>query len=118
MVSKRRKWLGYAVVVTGVIVVLLLIFAVNSEPLVRWFQHEERSITWQDMLGMGLISLFIVALLASHMTLVVVAASSLKESRTPTVKKQATCPQCECSIQRDWRLCPYCGHKLDMPSNR
>jgi heme exporter protein D len=118
VVNKKRKWLGYAVVVTGVIVVLLLIYAVNSEPLVRWFENDKRSITWEDILGMGLISLFILALLVSHMALVVVAASSLSESRAPAIKRQAVCPQCERSIQGDWRLCPYCGHKLDIPSAR
>ncbi|MBN1934784.1 MAG: zinc ribbon domain-containing protein [Anaerolineae bacterium] len=111
--SKKLKWLPYAVVATGAVIVLLVIVAINSEPLVRWFQADERSITWQEMLGIGLISMFILALLLSHMVLVVVVASSLNKPPTPAIEKPTTCPQCARAVQADWQVCPYCGFKLD-----
>ena len=113
MASKKRKWLGYAIVVTAVTVILLLVFAVNSEPLVQWFKKDMRSITWEDILGMSLISLFILALLVSHLTLVIVAARSLsKKPHAPPIKPPTLCPQCGRGVHSDWLLCPYCGHLL------
>ncbi len=117
MVGKKHRWLPYAVVATGAVIVLLVIFSINSEPLVRWFQADERSITWQEMLGMGLISMFILALLLSHMVLVVVAASSLSKPHTPAIEKPTVCPQCARAVQGDWRVCPYCGFRLDTSLN-
>lgn len=127
---KRHKWLPYAIVATGVILVLLLVFAINSEPVVRWFQSgtietgqeralepgEARSVTWHQVLGTALFSVFILALVLSHLVLLIVAANSLSKPRMPTtVHKHAVCLQCERDIQPDWRVCPYCGFTLGKP---
>ena len=125
--TKRRKWLSRAALITGAILVLLLIFAVNSEPLVRWFQigpqeagrerdlerAEAGSVTWHKALGATLISVFILAILASHLGLLIVVANSLNKAQLPAIREPAACPQCERSIQLDWRMCPYCGFMLD-----
>lgn len=129
---KRHKWLPYAVVATGVILVLLLVFALNSEPIVRWFQFSFReagqergleraepgSLTWQEALGMALFSVFILALVLSHLALLVVMANLLNKPETQALKTPAVCPQCDHSIRADWRLCPYCGFTLDKSQER
>ena len=124
---KRHKWLPYAVVATGVILVLLLVFAINSEPVVRWFQlgsreagqdripgqAESQSITWQEALGTALFSFFILALVFTHLVLLIVAAKLLTKPQVQALKIPIACPQCERSVKADWRLCPYCGFTLD-----
>jgi len=123
---KRHKWLPYAVVATGVILVLLLVFAINSDPVVRWFQFgsreagqernleraEAKSFTWREALGTVLFSVFILALLLSHLVLLVVVANLLNQPQVQAPKTPAMCPQCDRSIKTDWRLCPYCGFTL------
>jgi hypothetical protein len=130
--AKRYKWLPYAIVATGIVLVLLLVFAINSDPVVRWFQFgakeasqargleraEARSMTWQDVLGTVLFSIFILALVLSHLVLLIVAANLLNKPRMPAVPhRPAACPQCERDIQSDWRVCPYCGFTLGKPSD-
>ena len=135
--SKRRKWLPYAAVATGVILVLLLVFAINSEPIVRWFQFgfgksgqahslgqtEANSLTWQEALGTTLFSVFILALVWIHLALLVVMANLFNKPQTQALKTPAVCPQCDRKIRADWRLCPYCGFTLtkssvQMPTKR
>jgi hypothetical protein len=127
---KRHKWLPYAIVATGVIVVLLLVFAINSDPVVRWFpfgsteavqerglgRAETKSFTWQEALGAILFSVFILALVLSHLVLLVVAANLLNQPKAQALKTPAVCPQCERGIRADWRLCPYCGFTLTKTS--
>jgi hypothetical protein len=90
---KRHKWLPYAVLATGVILALLLLFAINSDPVVRWFQlgsrevgqertpepAETESITWRGALGAALFTVFILALVLSHLVLLVVVANMLNQ---------------------------------------
>jgi hypothetical protein len=127
---KRHKWLPYAVVATGVVLVLLLVFAINSDPVVRWFpfgsreavqergpeRAETKSFTWQEALGTALFSVFILALVLSHLVLLVVAANLLNKPQVRALKTPAVCPQCDHSIKADWRLCPYCGFTLTKSS--
>jgi ABC-type Fe3+ transport system permease subunit len=130
--TKRRKWLSRAAVITGAILVLLLILAINSEPLVRWFQigpqeaGQERgleqadagSVVWHKALGTTLISVFILAILASHLALLIVVANSLNKAQLPATGGPAVCPRCERGIQPDWRMCPFCGFELDKALDR
>ena len=110
MLKKKRKWLSWALVTTGVIVTLVLILALNSDPLVRWFRvdllgpakDDTRPTTWDDALGTVLISVFILALLVSHVGLLIAAAKVLSKPRTHAIREQATCLRCERSVQRDW----------------
>jgi hypothetical protein len=120
-----------------VILVLLLVFAINSEPIVRWFQFgfgkagqahgmgqtETDSLTWQEALGTALFSIFILALVWIHLALLVVMANLFNKPQTQAFKTPAVCPQCDRKIRADWRLCPYCGFTLakspaPMPTKR
>ena len=125
--AKKHKWLPYAVVATGVILVLLLVFAINSEPVVRWFQlgsketaqerildrAETRSITWQEALGTVLFSVFTLALVFIHLALLIAVANLLNKPQAQALKTPTVCPRCDHSIKADWRLCPYCGLTLE-----
>ena len=125
--TKKHKWLPYAVVATGVILVLLLVFAINSEPVVRWFQlgsketaqervldrAETRSITWQEALGTVLFSVFILALVFIHLALLIAVANLLNKPQAQALKTPTVCRRCDHSIRADWRLCPYCGFTLE-----
>lgn len=124
--KKKSRWLSWSLVITGAIIAFVLILAVNSEPLVRWFQvgsagtgPESESKeggtglpAWHNALGAALISVFILALVASHFGLLIVAANALNKPRTHAIREPSACPRCEHSVHRDWRICPYCGWVL------
>lgn len=121
--KKSRKWISRAVVFSGLILVFLLIFTINSEPLVYWFrdspqqaidagQTRIKPVNWYNIVGSSLIGMLVILLLMSHLGLLFVVSSWLNKPHTLITQSSATCPNCKYSIQNDWAICPKCGTSL------
>ena len=123
---KKRKWLTYALLATGMAVVGLLFFTLNRGPLVTGFQtydHETDGFclwcgdnkptnVW-DMLGTGLIILLILIVPSGHIALLITAVIRLNrppKARAP--RPPLACPHCGQSVEPQWKACPHCGEKL------
>ena len=122
--QKKRKWLVYARIITGIAVVGLLAFTANRGPLVSEFQAYESEATclwcgtnrptgvW-DMLGTGFIILLLLLVPSGHILLLIVAAIQLNRSTKPgSSSVSLACPHCGQGIEPQWKACPHCGEKL------
>lgn len=121
---KKRKWLIYALLATGLAVVGLLFFTLNRGPLVTGFQAyeseeddfclwcgENKPTSLKDMFGTALIILLILIVPSSHIALLITAAVRL--NRPPQARApRHLCPHCGQGIEAQWKACPYCGEKV------
>lgn len=121
---KRRKGLIYALLATGLAMVVLLLFTLNRGPIATGFQpynseendfclwcKENRPSSLKELFGASLIILLILIIPASHIALLITTAIHL--NRPPPVRApRHTCPHCHQGIDSQWKACPYCGEKL------
>ncbi len=126
---KRNRRLAYGAIITGVVIVVLLLFALNRGPISRGFAlegsgaglqalcpwcEEGKPVTPTDVLGIVLIALVVLALPAGHLALLIMLASRI--SRPPKftdIEPVAHCPHCNHPLVRQWRHCPYCGQPIE-----
>lgn len=130
---KRRRWLAYAAVITGFILVGLLLLALNRDPLTRGFKPagdritlsdfcfwcaSDQDVTTIDILGIILIGFVVLAIPAGHIALLVALASSAsRPPRFSDLEPAYHCPHCNHGLVKQWRVCPYCGVPIE-PSER
>lgn len=126
---RKRKWLIYALLATGLAVIGLLFFTLNRGPLVTGFQAYEteaddlclwcgdnRPTDIGDMLGTGLIILLILIVPSGHIALLITVA--IRFNRLPPARApRHPCPHCRQGIEPQWKACPYCGEKIQGASN-
>ncbi len=121
---KKRKWLIYALLATGLAVVGLLFFTLNRGPLVTGFQayeseeddfclwcEENKPTSLKEKFGITLIILLILIIPAGHIALLITAAIHLNHP-PPVHATRHLCPHCRQGIDPQWKACPYCGEKL------
>ena len=121
---KKRKWLIYTLLATGLAVVGLLLFTLNRGPLATGLQPYEpegngfclwcgdnKPTSWGDMLGTGLIILLILIVPSGHIALLITAA--VRFNRPPQARVlYRPCPHCGQDIEPQWKACPHCGERL------
>ena len=130
---KRNRRLAYGAIATGLVIVVLLLLALNRGPISRGFEPEDSGaglqalcpwceegepVTATDILGIVLIALFVLALPAGHLALLIMLASRI--SRPPKftdIEPAAHCPHCNHPLVRQWQHCPYCGQPIDRTHN-
>ena len=125
--QKRRKWLAYTAVITGIVVAGLLALAINRGPLVEGFQpyqgeHSlesyflwsgEEELSFQNILGMVCISLLIFVVPAGHIAVLIMLAVQLRRPAEPPEPQPVhQCLHCEHQLRRNWNICPYCGERI------
>jgi hypothetical protein len=123
---KKRKWLIYTLLATGLAVVGLLFFTVNRGPLVTGFQAYEseeddfclwcegnRPSSLKEIFGIVLIILLIFLVPAGHIALLITVAVHLNRPAPPARAPRHICPHCHQGIDPQWKVCPYCGEKLN-----
>ncbi|MBN1873091.1 MAG: zinc ribbon domain-containing protein [Anaerolineae bacterium] len=125
---KKRKWVIYAVIITGVIVVGLLAFAINRGPwftgfepaeqepeigaICLWCGEEGPTSVW-DIVGTGLIMLLMFLIPSGHIALLIWVANWFQHLPQSTAKHPAlACPHCGREVYAQWKACPHCGEKL------
>jgi hypothetical protein len=122
---KKRKWLIYALLATGLAVVGLLFFTLNRGPLVTGFQayesaeddfclwcEENRPTSLKEKFGLTLIILLILILPAGHIALLITAVVQFNRPPPPARAPRHRCPHCRQGIDPQWKACPYCGETL------
>jgi hypothetical protein len=116
---KGFKWLVFASIAIGVIIVGLLILA--FVPSLGWRRirpHEYQMWSGTDLLNpWGLlarvtIALLLLAIPLSHIAWLVVATIWLARSEPPRSREALNCPHCGGEVQPGWKACPHCGQKL------
>ncbi|HOU15435.1 MAG TPA: hypothetical protein PKZ84_20195 [Anaerolineae bacterium] len=121
---RKRKWLLYALLATGLAVVGLFFFTLNRGPLITGFKTYEnedknfclwcgdnRPTDLSDMLGTGLITLLILIVPSAHIALLITAAVRFGRV-SPSRTLRHLCPHCKQGVEAHWKACPYCGEKL------
>ncbi|MBN1249023.1 MAG: zinc ribbon domain-containing protein [Anaerolineae bacterium] len=132
-VHKRNRWLAYGAILTGTVIVVLLVVALNRGPIARGFEpegggigiqafcswcQEGRSPTVTDLLGMVLIGLVVFALPAGHLALLIMlAARAGRPPKFSDIEPAYHCPHCNHPLVKQWRNCPYCGVPIERPRN-
>lgn len=132
--EQRSKWIVFALVVAGVVVVGCVILALlaaalgwgafsSSAPQVRgdwmremcpWCGVTGVHTPWRSVGGV-VIALFVVALPLGLIALLIVGGVWLARSAksTPSPRDQSlVCPHCGEEVELGWKACPHCGERL------
>jgi len=115
------KWLVFASIVIGVVIVGLLILTFvpglgwgGTRPHRYWMWSRTEFLTPWDFLGNVTIALLMLAIPLSHIAWLVMAAIWLARSAGPSQAGEAlNCPHCRGEVQPGWKACPHCGEKLE-----
>ncbi len=115
------KWLVFASIVIGVVIVGLLILTFvpglgwgGARPYRYWMWSRTEFLTPWDFLGNVTIALLMLAIPLSHIAWLVMAAIWLARSAEPSPGGKAlNCPHCGGEVQPGWKACPHCGEKLE-----
>ncbi len=129
--NRKTKLFAYVALVTGLLLSVLLLLALDRDPLTKGFRRPEREATLQsicpwceedqpltftDVIGMVLIAVVVLSLPAGHIALLVMLAA--QASRPPDfadLKPALHCPHCAHPLVKPWRVCPYCGQEITRP---
>ncbi len=125
---RHNRRLAYGTIITGIVIVVLLLFALNRGPISRGFApegsggglqalcpwcEEGEPVTPTDVLGIVLIALILLALPAGHLALLIMLASRINHPpKFADIEPVAHCPHCSHPLVRPWRHCPYCGQPI------
>ena len=116
------KWLVFASIVIGVIIVGLLILTFVpglgwgwTRPSGYWMWNRADFLNPWHFLANVTIALLMLAIPPSHIAWLVMAAIWLARSaEEPSPAGEAlNCPHCEGELQPGWKACPHCGEKLE-----
>jgi len=114
----KINWTQVAVFV----LVAMLIFGLGTAPLLGLFggHYGGWGMMGRGMMGLGpfggfgmmLMWLFPLGLLIAIVLGSVWLVRALAGTGTTAKLVAPACPQCHRSLQSDWQVCPYCGHRL------
>lgn len=114
------KWLVFASIAIGVVIVGLLILTFVpglgwgwTRPSGYWMWSRTDFLNPWDFLANVTIALLLLAIPLSHIAWLVMAAIWLARSAGPPPAGEAlNCPHCQGEVQPGWKACPHCGEKL------
>jgi len=115
------KWLVFASIAIGVVIVGLLILTFVpglgwgwTRPSGYWMWSRTDFLNPWDFLANVTIALLLLAIPLSHIAWLVMAAIWLARSAGPPPAGEAfNCPHCQGKVQPGWKACPHCGEKLE-----
>jgi hypothetical protein len=126
---RRSRILAYLAILTGLTLTVLLLLALNRDPVTRGFGRPEgKADLWSicpwceddrpmgivDAIGLVLIALVVLSLPAGHMALLIMLAMQMhKPPNFADLKPSFQCPHCNHPLVKQWRVCPYCGRKIE-----
>ena len=134
---KRAKRLAYLTIVTGIVIVGLLLFAVNRGPVTRGFEPVQPQdveaesglrayCPWCgtagpvdpiDVAGTVLIGTVLLAFPAGHIALLIMLARHVsRPPRFADIEPAFRCPACNHPLVKQWHICPYCGRTIKPPA--
>jgi hypothetical protein len=121
---EELKWLAFASIAIGVVIVGLLIL--TFVPGLGWTRPSGYGM-WNrtdflnpwDFLANVTIALLMLAIPLSHIAWLVMAAIWLARSAEPSPGREAlNCTHCGGEVQPGWKACPYCGEKLGVSGEK